>query len=136
MTAQDQITTKYTKDIFEPITPLSNTQAFMLWFKDISTWWYITMPIWYILSLRRLLTIIDDQFSISILFLNFFVPWHRDNSFVGFIMGIIMKLLFLPIGCTVFLTVLSSYLLFLLIWVLLPVIALLGIIFTPIISSL
>ncbi len=136
MTAQEQITNKYSNDIFEPITPLSNTQAFMLWFKDISAWWYITMPVWYILSLRRVLTIIDDQFSVSLLFLNFFVPWHRDNSFVGIIMGIIMKLLFLPIGATVFLTTLVCYLLFLLIWILLPVIAFLGIVLTPFISTL
>jgi hypothetical protein len=51
-------------------------------------------------------------------------------------MGIVMKILFLPIGGSVFLTVLLSYIIFLILWIFLPVIAILGIILTPFISTL
>lgn len=127
---------KYNTDIFGPVTPMSSQSVLISWFRDMLRWWYITMPIWYILSLRRILTIIDDQFSISLLISNFFVAWHRDNSPVGFFMGIIMKILFLPIGILVFILTAVTYILFILIWFALPILTVLGIVLTPLISAI
>lgn len=123
-------TTEYA-DIFNQYKQVSISTLFLNWLSNIIRWWYIAMPVWYILSMRRVLTVIDDKFSISLLITNFFVSWHRDNSFVGFFIGIIMKLLFIPIGLFILLTTLFSYMLFILLWLLIPMITILGILSSP-----
>lgn len=131
MTAQTLFKTKLyqNKLIGEDSSSLINLT--LEYFQDFLHWWYISMPVWYILSLRRILTVINDQYSITLLLSNFFIPWHRDFTFVGFFIGIVMKLLFLPIGISVFLAVLAIYLLFIIIWLLLPIIIILGIFISP-----
>jgi hypothetical protein len=90
-------------------------------FQDFLRWWYIKMPIWHLRRLARLSTVIDDQFSISLLLRNFFLPWHRDYSVIGYIFGIAMKLLYLPIGITIFTLSMTLYFLVFLIWLILPI---------------
>lgn len=125
------LTNKYSSQIFDE---LESTSVYKLIFNEVKAlvyWWYVTMPVWYVLSLRRILTIIDDQYSISLLLSHFFTPWHRDFTFVGYFIGVIMKLLFLPIGFFVIVTTLGLYLLFLVFWFAIPIITILGILFTP-----
>lgn len=125
------LTNKYSSQIFDE---LESTSVYKLIFNEVKAlvyWWYVTMPVWYVLSLRRILTIIDDQYSISLLLSHFFTPWHRDFTFVGYFIGVIMKLLFLPVGFFVIVTTLGLYLLFLVFWFAIPIITILGILFTP-----
>jgi len=86
----------------------SYISIFFFTIQDFLNWWYVKMPIWHLRRLTRLSVVVDDQFSISLLLKNFFLPWHRDNSMIGYLFGIVMKLLFflfwllLPIGSLVF----------------------------------
>lgn len=88
--------------------------------KDFLNWWYVKMPLWHIRMLVRISTFIDDNTSISLLIRNFFLPWHRDYSAIGYTFGIIMKLLYLPLAIFAYLIGISIYLAIILIWLLLP----------------
>ena len=94
---------------------------FLFTFQDFLRWWYIKMPIWHLRRLARLSIVIDDQFSISLLLRHFFLPWHRDNSAIGYLFGILMKILFLPFGISIYLASVALYLLLFIFWLILPI---------------
>ncbi len=89
--------------------------------QDFLRWWYIKMPVWHLRRLLRLSIVLDDQFSISLLIKHFFIPWHRDYSLIGYIFGIVMKILYLPLAILIYLVCIISYLLVFFIWLILPI---------------
>ncbi len=89
-------------------------------FKEFLYWWYARMPLWHLRMLVRISELVDDNFSISLLYKNFFLPWHRDFSFIGYTFGIIIKIIYLPIASITYILIMISYLLVILIWLLLP----------------
>ncbi|MHC1716916.1 MAG: hypothetical protein AB9915_03490 [Candidatus Dojkabacteria bacterium] len=99
----------------------SYQMIFIYSFQNFLRWWYVKMPIWHLRRLARLIVVVDDQFSISLLLRNFFIPWHRDYSMIGVIFGIIMKLLYLPIAISIYLISLVAYLLVTIGWIVLPI---------------
>ncbi|MFA5622954.1 MAG: hypothetical protein WC981_01870 [Candidatus Dojkabacteria bacterium] len=88
--------------------------------KEFMYWWYVRMPLWHLRMLARISTFVDDNFSISLLIKNFFVPWHRENSFIGYTYGILIKLIYLPIAIVAYILVCTVYFLILLLWLMLP----------------
>ncbi|MDX9739406.1 MAG: hypothetical protein RBT33_03570 [Candidatus Dojkabacteria bacterium] len=88
--------------------------------KEFMYWWYVRMPLWHLRMLSRISTFIDDNLSISLLLKNFFLPWHRDFTFIGFTFGIIIKLLYLPIVVIAYILICTGYFLMLLLWLMLP----------------
>jgi hypothetical protein len=78
------------------------------------------MPIWHIRMIRRIVTVLDDNLSFSLLLKNFFLPWHRDRNIMGYIVGIVSKLVYLPIALLIITTTIIVYLLFFFFWLLLP----------------
>jgi len=103
-------------------TKVDSYAAILLYsFQDFLKWWYIKMPIWHLRELNRLATVVDDQLSLSLLFKTFFTPWHRDSSAMGFLFGIVMRILYLPIALTIFLLIFFLYLLFIIFWIILPI---------------
>lgn len=88
--------------------------------KEFLYWWYIRMPLWHLRMLARISTLVDDNLSISLLFRNFFLPWHRDFSFIGYTFGILIKIVYLPIAIIGYLLCNVIYLFIILIWLLLP----------------
>lgn len=99
----------------------SYLSIFFFTFQDFLRWWYIKMPIWHLRRLGRLGVVVDDQFSISLLIKNFFLPWHRDYSLIGYVFGILMKILYLPIAITIYLLCMLIYFTLFLFWLILPV---------------
>lgn len=95
-------------------------QTFGIWIKEFLTWWYVQMPIWHLRTLKRLLIVIDDNLSITLLFQHFFLPWHRDKQIIGYVFGIIIKVIYLPIAITIFVLGLLLYLIFILVWLVIP----------------
>lgn len=79
------------------------------------------MPIWHLRRLARVSVVADDWLSISILFRNFFLPWHRDYSLIGFFFGVLIKLLYLPIAITIYLMAIAVQIAMLLFWFILPI---------------
>lgn len=88
--------------------------------KEFMYWWYVRMPLWHLRMLARISTFIDDNLSISLLLRNFFVPWHRDFTFIGFTFGILLKLIYLPIAVIAYILVCTVYFFILLLWLMLP----------------
>ncbi len=106
----------------------SFTTIFFFSIQDFLRWWYIKMPVWHLRRLLRLSIVIDDQFSISLLIKHFFIPWHRDYSLIGYVFGILMKILYLPLAIALYIISMISYILVFLIWLILPIASLLFII--------
>lgn len=90
-------------------------------FQDFLRWWYIKMPIWHLRRLARVSIVLDDQLSIFLLLRHFFLPWHRDYSVIGYVFGIIMKLLYLPIALSTYLLCITFSLIIFLAWIILPI---------------
>lgn len=79
------------------------------------------MPIWHLRKLARISVVVNDNLSLSLLVRNFFLPWHRDYSMMGYIFGLIIKILYLPIALFIYLISVISYIIIIFIWLLLPV---------------
>ncbi|MBU1119888.1 hypothetical protein KKA50_01680 [Patescibacteria group bacterium] len=99
----------------------SYTTILLYTFQDFLKWWYIKMPIWHLRLLNRLSIVVDDQLSLSLLSKTFFTPWHRDYTAMGFLFGIVMRLLYIPIATSIFLMIFFGYLAVILIWLILPI---------------
>ncbi len=88
--------------------------------KEFLYWWYARMPLWHLRMLVRLSEFVDDNLSISLLFKNFLLPWHRDFSLIGYTFGFLIKILYLPIAGITYILVMIAYLLVIVVWLLLP----------------
>lgn len=88
-------------------------------------WWYAKMSIWHLKMLGRISVFLDDNLSITLLLKNFFLPWHRDFSFIGYVFGILIKILYLPIAVGIYLLFCTMYTALILVWFLLPPVTLL-----------
>ena len=108
--------------------------SFANWSKSFFLWWYVSMPVWYILSLKRILTIIDDKFSVTLLLKNFFTPWHKKNNIFNYIFGIFIKIIFLPIGISLIVLTSIIYISYIIIWLLIPPITIAAIFISPFID--
>lgn len=109
------------QQLIQPVKTDSYLQISVYFFQDFLNWWYVKMPSRYLRILGRISIILDDNLSISLLFKNFFVPWHRDRTIFGLIFGIVIKTLYLPIAITLYLLGIILYIFFILIWLLLPI---------------
>ena len=88
-------------------------------------WWYAKMSIWHLKMLGRISVFLDENLSITLLLKNFFLPWHRDFSFIGYVFGILIKILYLPIAVGLYLFFCTMYTALILVWFLLPPVTLL-----------
>jgi len=88
-------------------------------------WWYARMSIWHLKMLGRISIFLDDNLSITLLLRNFFLPWHRDFSFIGYVFGILIKVIYLPVAVGIYLFFCTMYTALILIWFLLPPVTLL-----------
>ncbi len=107
-------------------TPSPNTAKLLLnYITDLLQWWFVQMPIHIIRSLGRINLVLNDRLSILLLLRTFFIPWKRDYQLVGRIMGVVMRLLYIPVALFIVIMVNLVYLAFLVIWLILPIITLL-----------
>ena len=78
--------------------------------KDFFSWWYVKMPLWHLRMLRRISILADDNLSMTLLMKNLFIPWHRDASLIGYVFGLTIKILYLPLALLVYLLATVIYL--------------------------
>jgi hypothetical protein len=95
-------------------------EIFVNFIKDFLNWWYVQMPIWHLRTLKRIIIILDDNLSFSLLLRNLFLPWHRDKSVLGYMVGILSKLFYLPLAFLIIICTTVTYILFIFFWLLLP----------------
>ncbi len=88
--------------------------------KGFLDWWYVKMLIWHLKMVERVSVLADDNLSISLLLKNFFLPWHRDYSFIGYVFGILIKIFYLPLAIFTYLIICTVYIFVLITWLLLP----------------
>jgi hypothetical protein len=103
-------------------------------FKDFLDWWYVQMPIVYMLYLKRISTVVNDRLSITTLLKTFHIPWHRDYKLVGYFVGITARLLYLPIAILIYLTAVIAVILLLVFWIVVPMLSIILLILTPLIK--
>ena len=109
------------QQLIQPVKTDSYLQILIYYIQDFLSWWYIKMPIKYLRIFVRISTILDDNLSISLLFKNFFVPWHRDRTIFGYIFGVVIKIIYLPIAISLYLLALSIFIALILLWLILPI---------------
>jgi len=95
-------------------------EIFIEFLQNFLKWWYIQMPIWHLRTLKRVVVFLDDNLSFSLLIRDFFLPWHRDKNILGYLVGIVSKLVFLPIAFSLIAIATVTYILFIFFWLLLP----------------
>jgi hypothetical protein len=95
-------------------------EIFVNFIKDFLSWWYVQMPIWHLRTLKRIIIILDNNLSFSLLLRNLFLPWHRDKSVLGYMVGILSKLFYLPLAFLIIICTTVTYILFIFFWLLLP----------------
>jgi hypothetical protein len=95
-------------------------EIFVNFIKDFLNWWYVQMPIWHLRTLKRIIIILDNNLSFSLLLRNLFLPWHRDKSVLGYMVGILSKLFYLPLAFLIIICTTVTYILFIFFWLLLP----------------
>ncbi len=122
-TEEAQLNTRESNPIFTDVnlnatSRVSNLIIFTI--KDFFYWWYIQMPVFYLRRLERISIVISDQLSIAILFKKFFTPWKRHKSLIGYFIGILVKLCYLPIAIPLYLLIISTYIILVIAWLLLP----------------
>lgn len=83
---------------------------------DFIVWWHYTMPANWFRILWRIVVALNDTLSITSLIINFFVPWRRDNSRIGKVMGILIRIIYLPIAAFILLFVVLIALSLILLW--------------------
>lgn len=83
---------------------------------DFIVWWHYTMPTNWFRILWRIIVSLNDTLSITSLIINFFVPWRRDNSRVGKVMGIIIRIIYIPIASFILLFIVLIALSLILLW--------------------
>lgn len=98
----------------------SNFEILLTFLNDYLKWWYIQMPIWHLRTLKRIIVVMDDNLSLSLLVRNFFLPWHRDRNVLGYLVGITSKLVYIPIAILLIVAITLTYLMFIIFWLLLP----------------
>lgn len=101
----------------------SYPQIFLYFIQDFLSWWYVKMPLRHLRTLGRLSTVMDDNLSITLLLSTFFVPWHRDKSIMGYLFGITIRILYLPIGISIYSITMILATILAITWLLLPVMA-------------
>jgi len=78
-------------------------------FRTFFAWWYGDVPIAILSLLKRLLLVINDNTSFSLVLFGYFRPWKNDYNIAGWIVGIFIKTLYLPIILTFFIIILSIF---------------------------
>lgn len=99
--------------------------------KAFFAWWYVEMPTWYVGLIQRVALVCDDTFSVSLLIRTFFVPWRRDYSWVGRFMGILIRIIYIPITLLLTLTVLAVLLAIAIAWAVIPAVSIYFLIMSP-----
>ena len=89
------------------------------------------MPTWYMGFIRRMAVLLDDTFSISLLMKTFFVPFHRDRSWVGRGFGIAIRIVYIPLASFISLVILALLIAITVFWALLPIISIYSLIKAP-----
>lgn len=109
----------------------SLSKLISMFFSDFFDWWYIKMPLLLSKYASRVFEVVVDQTSVFLLMKTFFVPWHRDTKPVGYFMGIVMRILYIPIG--LIMVSLSFVLAYgsVIAWLIIPLLAVVMLILTP-----
>lgn len=78
--------------------------AFIDSFRSFFGWWYGDLPLTILALLKRTLIILNDTTSFSIVLFGLFSPWKNDYNIAGWLVGLTIKLIYLPIILTLFVT--------------------------------
>ena len=122
--------------LFQEQTNISINQSSLLLenTKDFFYWWYIQMPIYYALTFRRINVVLKDKLSIQLLLKHFTTPWQRRYELPFIILGLIIKILYLPIAIVFYYLIMLFVIALFLLWLLLPMVSIFALILAPIIQ--
>lgn len=89
---------------------LGTTAGFFEFIRSFFAWWYGDVPITLFAKLRRTFIVINDITSFGVILRGFFKPWKNDYNIAGWLVGMFIKLCYLPITGAVFVVTLVIFL--------------------------
>ncbi len=84
-------------------------------FRSFFGWWYGDLPLTIIALLKRTLVVLNDTTSFSVVLLGLFSPWKNDYNIAGWVVGLFIKLIYLPLILILFLFVVALFIALLLV---------------------
>lgn len=102
---------------------LSVIGGFFSFMHSFFAWWYGDIPLILFAKLQRTLVVINDITSFGVILKGFFRPWKNDYNIAGWLVGMVIKTVYLPIIATLFVLTVLLFLIALLVQLsILPVI--------------
>ena len=83
-------------------SPIAITGSFFFFLRSFFGWWYGDIPLTIFSLLRRTIIVINDVTSFSLIVRGFFRPWKNDYNIAGWLVGIFIKTLYIPIISSLF----------------------------------
>jgi hypothetical protein len=97
--------------------------GFFEFIRSFFAWWYGDVPLSIFALLRRTLVVVNDSTSFGLIVRGFFRPWKNDYNIAGWLVGIVIKLVYIPLaGIFLLLTILFYLALLLLQLSIMPII--------------
>lgn len=66
--------------------------------RDFFGWWYGDLPLSILALVKRSVIVLNDVTSFGVILGGLFRPWKNDYNFVGWLVGIVIKLCYLPLA--------------------------------------
>lgn len=82
--------------------PIGVLGSFFEFIRSFFGWWYGDVPITLFAILKRTTTVINDLTSFTLILKGFFRPWKNDYNIAGWLVGIVIKLVYIPVILTFF----------------------------------
>lgn len=77
--------------------------------RSFFAWWYGDVPLSMFASLKRVLIVINDTTSFGVILRGFFRPWKNDYNIAGWLVGIVIKTVYLPATGSLFLLTIALF---------------------------
>ena len=84
---------------------------FLLYIPYFFFWWYITRTVFLVKFIWRTVLLVIDALSLGPMLRYLFAPYHQDDTFVGRLMGFVVRFLWSFIGLAITIFVLTLLLL-------------------------
>lgn len=72
-------------------------------------WWYGDIPLALFALLRRVFQVFNDTTSFGVILRGYFRPWKNDYNIAGWLVGMVIKTIYLPLSGSLFVLILGLF---------------------------
>lgn len=78
-------------------------------FRSFFGWWYGDIPLALFALLRRVFQVFNDTTSFGVILRGYFRPWKNDYNIAGWLVGMVIKTIYLPLSGSLFILILGLF---------------------------